>query len=78
MILYWDAWMELQTDRPQSMDGAGPIPFTSICTFAERYEFDDEDFDDLLFFLRRMEVTWAEWRDAKRKAPKPKKGNVNF
>jgi len=70
--------MELQTDRPQSMNGPGPIPFTSICKYAEIYQFRGEGFEDLLFFVRRMERTWNEWRDSKRNQPAAPANGVSF
>lgn len=41
LIPVWDAYASLERDRPLTMGGPGPIPFSSIDAYARRYGIDD-------------------------------------
>ena len=52
--LYLDAFFDLDSDR-QVGQALLPIPWSSVIRFAEVYELDNEQRDDLLFFIRCMD-----------------------
>jgi len=52
--IYYDAFHDLNTCR-QSGFGAGPISWASIRDYAQTFEFDDEQQDDLFYFIRVMD-----------------------
>ena len=52
--LYFKAFFDLDSERNHGM-GYCKIPFTSVLTYAQFYEFDAEQTDDLIFFIRRMD-----------------------
>jgi len=53
--LYWQAFLELSTDRPQALSGVTQIPFTAICKYAEMLGIKDVEFEDLLTNIRAMD-----------------------
>ena len=54
--LYYGAFMELHSDRPYHMGGAGPIPWSSIMRYAEFAGLTDEDDIYLLHvYIRAMD-----------------------
>lgn len=52
--LYMTAFFELDCERHHGM-GPMPIPFTSIVKYAELFEFDEEQTEALLYFIRSMD-----------------------
>jgi len=58
--LYWDAFQELNTCRGAGM-GLSPIPWTAMMDYARAYEFDEDQIDDLVFFVREMDSAFIEW-----------------
>lgn len=55
---YNGAFYELGTSRPIGM-GVGPIPFTAIVEYFKIYGTQDEDdFDEFLYVMRRMDSTF--------------------
>lgn len=44
------------------MGGAGPIPWTAIDKYAERYEIVDDEllYDDLMFYINAMDQTYLQ------------------
>lgn len=58
--LYWQAFVELNTCRSASIDGALPIPFTAIVEYGRIFDFEGEQFSDLLFIVRRMDDVYLE------------------
>jgi hypothetical protein len=52
--LYMQAFYDLDTERDYSMQ-AGPIKWSDIVGYAHYYDFDEEQTDALLFFMRRMD-----------------------
>lgn len=75
--LYWTAYHEISTDRPQSISEIAPIPFSAIARYAKIFGICGEDFEDLLYFVRAMDRTFLEWVDNK-KQPKATQGKVKF
>ena len=52
--LYLNAFFELDSERTHAMSPT-PIPWTSICSYAEAYDFDETQASDLFFFVRKMD-----------------------
>jgi len=51
LLCYLDAFYELDTERDHGMV-PGPIPWSSIVAYGERYRFDIEE---LVFFVRKLD-----------------------
>ena len=67
--LYWDAFQDLVTCRT----GAGFIPWTAINEYAHVHRLDEEQLDDLTFFLGQMNSALSKWQEKKNgNQPKPK------
>lgn len=60
---YYDAFCQLSTCRNQ-----GAIPWTAINDYANRMKFDDERYDDLLYFVREMDVVYLAHQEKVTKA----------
>lgn len=52
---FWEAFSELDSDRPPSMGGFTRIPTSAIIKYAEFWGFDKEQADDLFYFIREMD-----------------------
>lgn len=70
LVFYVDIFFKLTTDRLHEM---GPIPTMTILNFANYYEFDQEEENDLLFFMRAMDNTFLEHVAAENKKKMNKK-----
>lgn len=53
--LYMQAFFDLDSERSHSMAPTA-IPWTSMSAYAKAFDFDDEQTDDLIFFVRRMDA----------------------
>lgn len=53
--LYLDAFFELDSERSHSLS-LTPIPGSCIRSYADYYEFDHEQAEDLLFLIREMDA----------------------
>jgi hypothetical protein len=62
--LYYDAFWELDTCREVGW-GWGPIPWSAIKDYAETFNFDDEQRDDLYYFIRVMDNAYLRYRHKK-------------
>ena len=64
--LFLNAWFDLDTERER------PKPITrAMCfSYAEDYEFDEEQTEDLWFHIRSMDLEFLVWW--KKKQPKPR------
>ena len=76
-INYWNAFQELQSERPiGGMGGAGPIPWSRIDQYAERYGFVEEDYFSFVRIIRHLDNRWLklmhEKQERERKANKNK------
>ena len=58
--MYYGAYFDLMTCRQVGMV-AGPIPWTAINQYATAYRYDDEQEDDLQFYISRMDSAYLEW-----------------
>lgn len=67
----WSAWWELHTDRPIGM-GVGPIPFSAIDRYADRYGVESDAFEALRQLIRAMEGAYFAWRKKREPKPPPK------
>lgn len=55
----WQAFLELSTDRPVGLGGAGPIPWAAIDRYARRYRLDDVDaFEIFMTLVRAADAAW--------------------
>ncbi len=57
LVFYVDIFFKLTNDRLHEM---GPIPTMAILNFANYYDFNQEEENDLLFFIRAMDNTFLE------------------
>lgn len=53
--LYLQAFFDLDTERSHSM-GVTMIPVSAIKEYAIAYEFDNEQSEDLMYLIRKMDV----------------------
>lgn len=51
---YIEAFQELSSCRPGGF-GISPIPFVAIIEYAKLYDIRGEDFEDFLYFIRKMD-----------------------
>lgn len=66
----WSAFWDLNTDRPVGM-GVGPIPFTAIDRYADRYGIEGLDaFDALRELIRAMDDAYLTWSAKRRDSSK--------
>lgn len=52
--LYLGAFFELDSERSHAF-GPTSIPFTSIVNYARAFDFDDEQAEDLVYYIRKMD-----------------------
>lgn len=64
MELYYNAYLELSTCR-QSGWGPAPIPWVAILDYSRTFEFDDEQQDDLFFFVRALDKAFLNYHKEK-------------
>lgn len=71
LLFLWEAWWLLTTDRPIGMSGVGPIPFSAIDRYAQRYRIDDVDaFEAFAGVISQMDDVYLAWQ-ADRTKTKP-------
>ena len=64
--LYYDSFWDLTTCRQVGF-GVGSIPWASIRDYAVTFEFDEEQVDDLFYFIRMMDNAYMEFHRPKEK-----------
>jgi len=64
---YLNAFYELESERVVGLD-LGPIPRHAILNYARELGCDEEEFDDLYFFVRHLDVTFLKHRAKKNKS----------
>jgi hypothetical protein len=69
--LYFNAFFDLDAERSHAL-ALTPIPWRSIIAYAQAYEFDEEQTENLVFFIRSMDN--ANLERLQKKSPKPTKG----
>lgn len=52
--LFLQAFFDLDSERSHGM-GVTSIPFSKIMDYAERFNLDEEDTEDMIFFVRQMD-----------------------
>jgi len=62
--LYLDAFFDLDSERSHAF-GVTRIPWSSIKNYAEQWQFDEQQTEDLLFFIKRMDASHLERLAAK-------------
>lgn len=67
--IYYEAFWALTTTRQLGM-GCGPIPWTACQSYAEVCGFDEEQADDLWFFISSMDAVFLKHLADKREVPK--------
>lgn len=55
LLLYIQAFFDLDSERSHAMAPTA-IPWSKIKDYANAYSFDEEETEDLLFFIRKMDV----------------------
>lgn len=64
--LYFQAFLDLDGERDTGM-GIGSIPWSKVKEYANFYDFDDEQTEDLFFFIKRMDSAYIKRQNAKQK-----------
>lgn len=64
--LYLMAFYDLDTERSHA-NGLTLIPWSSIAGYAQAFDFDEEQTDDLFYFIKAMDSAHIEALGAKRK-----------
>ncbi len=62
---YLHAFYELESERPVGID-IGPIPRSAVKDYALELEMDADEFDDLYFHIRALDVTFLKHRAKKK------------
>ena len=65
--LFIQAFFDLDSERSHSM-GLVAIPWTSINDYAKAYNFDEEQTEDLFFFIRKLDTSHLKRLESKNKA----------
>lgn len=63
---YLQAYFDLQNDRPMGM-AVGPIPWSSIVTWAQINDMDADDLHELNYLIRAMERADRDYEQKKEK-----------
>ena len=63
---YYKAFCELDADRPIGF-GICKIPWTSKRNYASDYAVDEEQYEDLFFFIDQMDNAYIDYEKAKQK-----------
>lgn len=71
---YIEAFRELSTCRLGGM-GLTPIPFSAILEYSRMVGLDQEDTDDLLYFIRKMDNMFITLENSKHGKPTTNKSN---
>jgi hypothetical protein len=61
---YLQAFFDLSSDRSRGFD-QGPIPWSSIISYASHYGLDYEETEELLFFVRRLDNEYLKKANSK-------------
>lgn len=65
--LYMDAFLELDTDRDIGF-GLGPIPWSSMHTYALAHGLDGEEYHNFMFLVRQLDSAYIKHRQSKEAA----------
>lgn len=64
--LYYGAFLDLSSCRPNGW-GPQPISWLTIAEYADHLGLDEEQREDLFFFIRAMDSCWLHYHDRKQK-----------
>ena len=53
--LYFQAFIELESERPEGFSGLRPIPGGAVRQYARDYEFSGDQTEKLIYFVRKMD-----------------------
>lgn len=59
--LYYSAFWDLTTCRQLGFGAAGAIPWSAIKDYAVAFDFDEEQAEDLFYFIRKMDNAYLEF-----------------
>jgi hypothetical protein len=68
--LYYKAFFDLTSCRTGLHSTEGPILWTAIDRWAERYELDDEQWEDLVYHMGAMDEAYLKFKTKKITPPK--------
>jgi hypothetical protein len=68
LALFYNAWFDMDSER----DRPKRITRGMCFNYAQDYDFDEEQTEDLWYHISRMDIEFLEWW--KKKQPKPRKG----
>jgi len=71
LALYLSAYYDLDTERSHGLC-LTPIPSSSIVQYAETYDFDEEQTENLVHYIKKMDA--ANLEKLAKKKPKAKRG----
>ena len=60
LALYYDAFYALHSCRPSGM-GPGPIPWTGVQEYCGYYGLDDEQQEDMHYFITELDHAYLKW-----------------
>ncbi|MDB5618469.1 hypothetical protein [Tardiphaga sp.] len=60
LLFEWTSFGSLSTDRQVGMD-RGPIPWSAINAYAQRYSLVDDDFDRFATLIRAMDQAYLAY-----------------
>lgn len=63
--LYWVAFQELNTCRPEGVAGPRPIPWIAALEYARFHGFDEEQVDRLWYFTRKLDEALIRWSQSR-------------
>lgn len=73
--LFLNAWFDLDSERDRTKYQR--ITRSMCFAYAEDYEFDEEQKEDLWFYVHRMDQAFLEWWIKKQPKPRGPKGGKN-
>ncbi len=62
---YVSHFWELSTDRSIGFGCLGPIPWTSVDRYARQWCTTDVEYEDFLFFIRKLDTVFLELKNEK-------------
>jgi hypothetical protein len=67
--LYYGAFLELSSCRSVGFGAEGPIPWTAVNQWARAHQLSEEQEEDLLYHIERMDEVYLKFKDKKAKPP---------
>lgn len=60
LVWVWNAFNDLAGDRPFTLAGAGPIPWSVRQRYAEHLGLDEDEAGEFHALIRALDSTWLE------------------